>query len=85
MIYVGVFFLVFLIASHYTDNPRGRLTALGSVSVLLTVMVAVIATLDRPFEVGARVQPSEMGQAIALVSVDGKNPILRPCSGRPQG
>ena len=90
VIYVGVFLLVFLIAIHYTDTPGGRLTALASVSVLLTVVIAVIATLDRPFEVAARVQPNAMRQALALVSRNAGNQILRslpkgPCSARPQG
>jgi hypothetical protein len=57
VIYVGVFLIVFLIAIHYTDHPGGRYTALGIMSVLLTVVVAVRTSLDRPFEVGARVQP----------------------------
>jgi len=83
VIYVGVFLLVFLIAIHYTDNPRGRVIALGSVSVLLTVVVAVLAMLDQPFGVGARVKPDEMRQAIALLSVGEKSPVLRPCSARP--
>jgi hypothetical protein len=85
VIYVGVFLLVFLIAIHYSDQTRGRVTALASVSVLLTVVIAVLAMLDRPFEAGARVQPNEMRQAIALVSVDSKSSILKPCSIRPQG
>ncbi len=85
VIYVGVFLLVFLIALHYTDNPRGRITALASLSVLLTVVVAVLAMLDQPFGVGARVKPDEMRQAIALVSVGNKSADVRPCSARPQG
>lgn len=84
VIYVGVFLLVFLIALHYTDDPRGRVTALASLTVLLTVVVAVLTTLDRPFGWGARVEPSEMRQAIALVSVDARDSIVRPCRATPQ-
>ena len=76
MIYVGVFLLVFLIALHYTDDPRGRVTALASLTVLLTVIISVLAMLDRPFGVGTLVQPSEMRQALALVS-EGTKPARR--------
>ena len=96
VIYVCVFIIVFLIAVHYTDHPGGRAPALAIMSVLLTVVVAVLTSLDRPFDVGARVQPNAMRQAIALLSVDRGgdeaapgpdrgNAILRPCSARPQG
>ena len=79
VIYVGVFLLVFLIALHYTDDPRGRVIALMSLTVLLTVVISVLAMLDRPFGVGTLVQPSEMRQAITLLS-QGTNPsTLRPC------
>ena len=53
--------------------------ALTSLTVLLTVVVSVLAMLDRPFGVGTLVQPSEMRQAITLLS-EGTNPsTLRPC------
>jgi hypothetical protein len=83
VIYVGVFLLVFLIAIHYHDQRGGRLTALVSVTVLITVVVAVLAMLDRPFEPGARVEPDELRQAIALLSVDPNKEVLRPCSATP--
>ena len=79
VIYVGVFLLVFLIALHYTDDSRGRVIALTSLTVLLTVVISVLAILDRPFGVGTLVQPNEMRQAITLLS-QGTNPsTLRPC------
>jgi hypothetical protein len=54
--------------------------------LLLIVVVAVLAMLDRPFGVGARVQPDELRQAIALLSSGGgKGRSLRPCPARPQG
>ena len=83
VIYVGVFLLGFLIAIHYHDQRGGRLTALVSVTVLITVVVTVLGMLDRPFEAGARVEPDELHQAIALLSVDTKPAILRPCSAVP--
>jgi hypothetical protein len=79
VIYVGVFLLVFLIALHYTDDPRGRVIALTSLTVLLTVIISVLAVLDRPFGVGALVQPNEMRQAITLVSEDTSPSTLGPC------
>ena len=82
MIYVGVFLLVLLIAVHYADHPQGRVTALGSMAVLLTVVVVVLTMLDRPFGAGVRVQPDEMRQAITLLS-DGKSAVLRPCPASP--
>jgi hypothetical protein len=85
VVYVGAFLLVFLIAIHYTDHPRGRIPALGSLMVLVTVVVAVLAMLDRPFGFGARVQPDEMRQAIALLSVGTERAIVRPCPASPQG
>jgi hypothetical protein len=84
VIYVGVFLLVFLISLHYTDEPRGRVTALASLTVLLTVVIAVLAVLDRPFGVGSLVQPNEMRQAIALLSEDTKPSTLAPCPEMPQ-
>jgi hypothetical protein len=86
VVYVGGFLLVFLIASAYMDNPGGRVIALGSLTVLLTVVVAVLSSLDRPFAAGARVQPNQMRQAIALIST-GSTPaiVLRPCRESPQG
>jgi hypothetical protein len=79
VIYVGVFLLVFLIALHYTDDPRGRVVALTSLTVLLTVIISVLAVLDRPFGVGTLVQPNEMRQAITLVSEDTNPSTLGPC------
>lgn len=80
VIYVGAFLVILLLVGHYATRPAGRVAALGSVAVLMTVVVSVLATLDQPFGVGARVHPDEMRQAIDLVLTDEKNPaILRPC------
>jgi hypothetical protein len=80
VIYVGIFVLVFLIALHYIDHPLGRLTALVSVTALLTVVVAVLAMLDRPFEAGVGLEPDALRHAITLLSVDTEKAVLRPCS-----
>jgi hypothetical protein len=82
VIYVGVFVFVLLIAVHYADHPRGRLIALGSVSLLLTVIVAVLTMLDRPFGAGVRLQPNEMRHAITLLS-NGDSAALHPCPANP--
>jgi hypothetical protein len=83
VIYVGVFLMVLLIALHYTDNPRGRLTALACLILLLTVVVTVLSMLDRPFGPGVRVPPNEMEQAIALVSAGHQTADLGSCAGGP--
>jgi hypothetical protein len=74
---------VLLLAVHYADHPRGRVIALGSACLLLTVLVMVLAMLDRPFGPGVRVQPDEMRQAITLLS-GGKGVVLRPCPASPR-
>lgn len=80
VIYVGAFLVFLLVVVHYATRPAGRIVALGSVAVLMTVVVGVLATLDQPFGIGARVHPAQMRQAVDLVLADGKNPaILGPC------
>jgi hypothetical protein len=84
LVYVGAFILVFQIAAHYVGDPRSRIAALGSLALLLTVVVAVLAVLDRPFAAGVRVEPTEMHQAIELVAVGASPAIVQPCSARPE-
>jgi hypothetical protein len=80
VIYVGAFLVFLLIALHYANHPAGRLWALGSVAVLMTVVVSVLSMLDQPFGFGVQVQPVQMHQAVSLVLADEKNPvILQPC------
>jgi hypothetical protein len=80
VIYVGAFLVVLLLVGHYATRPAGRAVALGSVAVLMTVVVSVLATLDQPFGIGARVHPDEMTQAIELTLTGEKNPaVLAPC------
>jgi hypothetical protein len=80
VIYVGAFLVFLLVVAHYASRPAGRAVALGSVAVLMTVVVGVLAALDQPFGVGARVHPAQMRQAVDLVLTDEKNPtIIGPC------
>jgi hypothetical protein len=84
VIYVGVFLLVLLISLIYTDNPKGRVTALACLILLLSVVVAVLSMLDRPFGPGVRVPPNEMRQAIELLQVGHTNVDLQQkCAGGP--
>ncbi len=81
MIYVGAFLVFFLLAFHYAERPGGLVVVLGSVLVLMTVVVAVLAMLDQPFSFGVQVQPSQMRQAIELLKRGGTDAAsLRPCS-----
>jgi hypothetical protein len=81
VIYVGAFLVFLLFTAHYLGHPSGRALALGSVFVLITVLVGLLATLDQPYGLGVRVQPSQMRQAISLVSADETNPVvLAPCT-----
>ncbi len=81
MIYVGAFLVFFLLAFHYVERPGGLILVLGSVVVLMTVVVAVLAMLDQPFGFGVHVQPSQMRQALQLLMRgDATNAmILRSC------
>jgi len=84
VIYVGVFLMVLLISLIYTDNPKGRVTALGCLILLLSVVVSVLSMLDKPFGPGARVPPNEMRQAIALLAAGHKSVDLQQaCSAGP--
>ena len=81
VIYVGAFLLFLLIAMHYAARPAGRIVALGSVVTLLTVVVAVLSSLDQPYGVGARVGPTSLSHAIALIDPDGATTgVFGPCS-----
>jgi len=80
VIYVGAFLVILLLTAHYATRPAGRVAALVSVAVLMTVVVGVLGMLDQPFGIGARVHPDQMRQAVDLVLTGEKNPaILRPC------
>jgi hypothetical protein len=80
VIYVGASLVFLLLVVHYASRPAGRVVALGSAVVLMTVVISVLGMLDQPFGIGARVQPDKMRQAIELVLTDERNPaILQPC------
>jgi NADH:ubiquinone oxidoreductase subunit 6 (subunit J) len=85
VIYVGASLVFLLLAVHtYASRPAGRLWALGSVAVLMTVAVAVLAMLDQPFGIGVRVQPDQMSHAVHLLLTGQPTPLFRalmqPCS-----
>ena len=88
VIYVGAFLLFLLIAMHYAGRPAGRIVSLGSVVTLLTVVVAVLTSLDQPYGAGARVGPTALSHAIALVGPHGaaeariatRTGVYGPCS-----
>jgi hypothetical protein len=80
VIYVGAFLVFLLLALHYAVRPAGRVWALGTGVVLMTVVVAVLAMLDQPFGIGAQVHPDQMRQAVNLLLTGVTNPIiLAPC------
>jgi hypothetical protein len=84
VIYVGVFLMVLLISLIYTDNPKGRVTALACLILLLSVVVAVLSMLDRPFGPGVQVPPNEMRQAIDLLQAGHTQADLQQvCQGGP--
>jgi hypothetical protein len=73
--------VILLLAVHYATRPVGRVAALGSVAVLMTVVVGVLGMLDQPFGIGAHVQPDQMRQAVELLLTGEKTPaILRACA-----
>jgi hypothetical protein len=76
VIYVGAFLVFFLLAGHYATRPPGRIVALATVAVLMTVVVAVLASLDQPYGFGVHAQPDQMRQAINLVLVGEKSPVV---------
>jgi hypothetical protein len=76
VIYIGAFLLALLLAGHYATRPSGRISALATVAVLMTVVAAVLAMLDQPYGVGVSVQPDQMRQAIGLLLVGVKNPVI---------
>ena len=88
VIYVGAFLLFLLIAMHYAGRPAGRIVSLASVVTLLTVVVAVLTSLDQPYGPGARVGPTALSHAIALVDPHGaseariatRTGVYGPCS-----
>jgi hypothetical protein len=68
IVFVCCGLLIFLLISDSQSQRKLiRRIVLGAVIVLVTVEVASLAVLDRPFSPIARVQPSAMTDAIALL------------------
>ena len=85
IIYVGAFLLFLLIAMHYAGRSAGRAVSLGCVVTLLTVVVSVLTTLDQPYGVGARVQPSGLRHAIELIDPEHiTTGVFAPCTTAPR-
>lgn len=76
VIYVGAFVVFLLLVGHYATRPVGRISALATVALLMTVVVAVLAMLDQPYGLGVQVEPNQMRQAINLALVGEKNPVI---------
>jgi hypothetical protein len=79
VIYFGAFLVFLLLAVHYATRPAGRVLALGSVTVLMTVVVVVLSMLDQPFGIGVRVHPDQMRQAVGLLRTGANPAVLQPC------
>ncbi len=77
VIYVGAFLVFLLLALFYEARPAGRIWALGSAIVLMTVVIGTLTMLDQPFGFGVRVQPDQMRHAIQLILADVTNPAIR--------
>jgi hypothetical protein len=73
--------LIFLqISDSQSQRKIIRLTVLGSVIALMTVEVASLAILDRPFAPIARIEPSAMTNAIGLLEASRSGlPTRRNC------
>jgi hypothetical protein len=84
-VFVSGGLLIFL---QVSDAPQGKIvwrTMLIAVVVLMTLEVASLAVLDRPFSPIARIQPTAMTDAIGLLTAGRTDlPTLPECglSGR---
>lgn len=71
IVFVSGGLLIFLqVSDSQSQRKIIRRTVLAAVTVLITVEVASLAVLDRPFSPIARIQPSAMTDAIALLEAD---------------
>jgi len=67
-VFVSGGILIFLqVGDSQSQRKIIRRTVLAAVTVLMTVEVASLVVLDRPFSPIARIQPSAMTDAIALL------------------
>jgi uncharacterized membrane protein len=81
LIYVGAGVLVFLIASDLVARRETAIAGLAAIVLMLSVVIAVLTSLDRPFSPLARVGPTAMERGLVLLSNDRAGaPWLRPCA-----
>jgi hypothetical protein len=81
VVFVGAALLTFLIASELSAEGATRLAALGAVIVMLSFVIGVLVSLDRPFSPVARVEPTALNRGLTLLtSAPGSKAILRPCA-----
>jgi hypothetical protein len=81
VIFVGAAVLVFLITGDLVARPETKVAGLVAVAVMLTVVIGVLVSLDRPFSPLARIDPTAMQRALELLGTDQQGePFLRPCS-----
>jgi hypothetical protein len=66
----GGLLILLLVGDSQSQRKINRRIVLAAVTVLVTVEVASLATLDRPFSPVARIEPSAMTDAIALINAD---------------
>jgi hypothetical protein len=80
LIYLGAAVLVFLTAADLVARKETVIAGLACVVLMLTVVVGVLASLDRPFSPLARVEPTALKSALSLVEAGREGaPYLRPC------
>ena len=85
LVFVGAAVLFFLLISD--SEAQGsvvRRTVLIAVTVLMIVEVGSLAAVDRPFSPTARIQPTSMTSALALLETGRHgDPIFRDCGPTP--
>jgi hypothetical protein len=81
LIYLGSAVLVFLLKSDLVAKGIRSATGLACVVLMLTVVVGVLASLDRPFNPLVRIQPSALESGLKLIAAgDERASYLRACS-----
>jgi hypothetical protein len=81
LIYLGAAVLMFLIASDMASGRSVAIAGLACVVLMLTVVVGVLVTLDRPFSPLARVEPTALRAGLDLIAAGRENAaFLAPCS-----
>ena len=81
LIYVGAAVLIFLIRSELTAERSASLAALACVVLMLTLVVGVLSSLDRPFSPLARIEPTALQSGLKLIAAgDERATYLRPCT-----